>query len=97
MANVDAFNEGFDAATGGKSNKSKKHTKDVKKITTDDGDTLYPSASVNSAVPKGFKKGGKVKKTGKALVHRGEYVLTAKQAKKYGKKKSTRKSVAGKR
>jgi hypothetical protein len=31
---------------------------------------------------KGFKKGGKVKKTGLAKVHKGERVLTAKQAQK---------------
>jgi hypothetical protein len=31
---------------------------------------------------KGFKKGGKVKKTGLAKVHKGERVLTAKQAAK---------------
>jgi len=29
-----------------------------------------------------YKKGGKVKETGKALLHKGEVVLTAKQAKK---------------
>ena len=94
MANVDAFNSGFDAGMGKKSKKTKKQPKDVKKITTDDGDTLYPSASVNSAVPKGFKKGGKVKKTGVALVQKGECVLTAKQAKK---KVHGRKRVAGKK
>lgn len=99
MANADAFNSGFDAATGGKSKKSKqKKPNDVKKITTDDGDTLYPSASVNPAFPNGFKKGGKVKRTGIAKVHAGEVVLTAKQAKKYGKKKAHgRKRVAGKK
>ena len=31
---------------------------------------------VNSPIP-GYKKGGKVRKTGVALVHRGEVVLTA--------------------
>jgi hypothetical protein len=31
---------------------------------------------------KGFRRGGKVKKTGVAKVHKGERVLTAKQAKK---------------
>ena len=98
MANADAFNSGFDAGMGKKSKKTKKQPKDVKKITTDDGDTLYPSASVNPAVPKGFKKGGKVKRTGIAKVHAGEVVLTAKQAKKYGKKKASgHKCVAGKR
>lgn len=33
-----------------------------------------------------YKKGGKVRKTGLALVHKGERVLTVKQAKKYKKK-----------
>ncbi len=28
-----------------------------------------------------FKKGGKIKKTGKALVHKGEEILTKRQAK----------------
>lgn len=31
---------------------------------------------------KGYKKGGKVKKTGPALLHKGERVLTVKQTKK---------------
>lgn len=35
------------------------------------------------ATPPGFKKGGTVKKTGLALVHKGERILTAKQARKY--------------
>lgn len=34
----------------------------------------------------GYKRGGKVKRTGMARVHRGERVLTKKQAKKYEKK-----------
>jgi hypothetical protein len=33
------------------------------------------------AVPGAFKRGGRVKKTGMAKVHKGEKVLTAKQAK----------------
>jgi hypothetical protein len=37
---------------------------------------------------KGFKRGGKVKKTGVAKVHKGERVLTAKQAKKPAVKKA---------
>jgi hypothetical protein len=35
-----------------------------------------------------FKRGGKVKRTGLAKVHKGERVLTKKQAKKRDKKKS---------
>ena len=34
----------------------------------------------------GYKKGGKVKKTGKAMLHEGEYVLNAKKAKAFKKK-----------
>ena len=33
------------------------------------------------ASPSSYKKGGKVKKTGKALVHKGEVVLTASKVK----------------
>jgi hypothetical protein len=33
-----------------------------------------------------YKKGGKVKKTGKAMLHAGEYVLNAKKAKAFKKK-----------
>jgi hypothetical protein len=36
---------------------------------------------------KGFKKGGKVKATGKAKVHKGEYVLKKEAAQKIGPKK----------
>ena len=36
---------------------------------------------------RGYKKGGKVKKTGIAKVHKGERVLTKKQAKKFDAKK----------
>lgn len=41
----------------------------------------------NVANPVLYKKGGKVKRGGIALVHKGERVLTKAQAKKYGKRK----------
>jgi hypothetical protein len=41
-------------------------------FSTDGGSTLLPA----------YKNGGKVKKTGPALVHKGEVVITKKQAKK---------------
>jgi hypothetical protein len=101
MANVDAFNQGFDAGMGKKkTNKGKKKTdkgdkefknsKEVNDIRTSDGQELTPSA-----MPSTFKRGGKVKRTGVAKVHRGEIVLTALQAKKYHKKAS-RKRVSQK-
>ena len=95
MANDEAWQAGVDIATRHKNKlkaqKSQKEPKAVRKITTSD-----PSLGelTPSAVPKIYRKGGKVKKTGVALVHRGEYVLTAKQAKK---KAHGRKRVAGKR
>lgn len=42
---------------------------------------------ITEEVGYGYKKGGMVKKTGKALVHKGERVLTKKQAKKYNARK----------
>ena len=39
------------------------------------------SAATPAASPASFAKGGKVKKTGMAKVHKGEVVLTAKTAK----------------
>jgi hypothetical protein len=39
------------------------------------------AASAVSAAPMSFAKGGKVPRTGMAKVHKGEVVLTAKQAK----------------
>jgi hypothetical protein len=55
------------------------------------------SASMARSIPSGklknyqgmhsYKKGGKVKKTGLAKLHKGERVLTKKQAKKYDKMK----------
>lgn len=50
---------------------------------------------VDLARPSHFKKGGKVKKTGMAKVHKGEVVLTASRAKKVLGKKSV-KSAKGK-
>jgi len=46
-----------------------------------------------AASPSSYKKGGKVKKTGVARVHKGETVLTAKEAKKYAKKKGSQKRI----
>jgi hypothetical protein len=40
------------------------------------------------AEPNSFKRGGLVKKTGKAKVHKGERVLTKAQNKKYQKSKA---------
>ena len=44
-------------------------------------------ALTGAADPPSYKRGGKVKKGGRAKVHKGETVLTAKQSKKYAKMK----------
>lgn len=84
MANVDAFNSGFKSGMGKKDDSEKSLL-------------LREPTPSKVANPSKFKKGGRVKRTGKALVHRGEYVLTAKQAKQYRKKNGKRKRVSGKR
>ena len=43
--------------------------------------------SIIRSKPGSYKKGGKVKKTGMAKVHKGERVLTKKQTKKFDAKK----------
>ena len=49
-----------------------------KPSTSDDSDS-------NLATPRTLRRGGKVRKTGMALVHKGERMLTKKQAKRYGR------------
>jgi hypothetical protein len=44
-----------------------------------------------------FHKGGRVKKTGVAYVHKGELVLTSKQQKAAGLKKGGKKKVSGRK
>ena len=51
---------------------------------------MKPSHKQSSDMPK-YKKGGKVKKTGPAIVHKGEHVLTKKQAAKPAIKKAIKK------
>ena len=80
----EAFMSGFSGGMGA-ARKKKKSAK--------------PDATA-TAQPPSFKKGGKVKKTGMAKVHRGEVVLTAREAKgrtKSSKKKHNRKKISSKR
>ena len=94
MANADVFSQGFYEGQTGKSGFSRmknKKSRGVKQITTSDKQTLNPTPS--------YKRGGKVRKTGVARLHKGELVLTAAQAKGYGKsgnKKSARKKAVRK-
>ncbi len=45
------------------------------------------SGGAGAASPSSYRRGGKVKKGGRARVHKGEVVLTAKQARKRGRGK----------
>lgn len=57
-------------------------------------DVEINTTKTTKSKPGAFKHGGKVKRTGVAKVHKGEVVLTAKQAKKAGKKKSRKRLAA---
>lgn len=85
MAN-EAFESGFAGGLGA----AKKKKDDAKPV---------PTNPAKMASPSGFKKGGKVKKSGMAKVHKGELVLTAREAKGRTKssKKTPRKKVSSKR
>ena len=67
----------------------KKEMERLKAIPKDDG-FLKSLRGPSVDLPK-YKKGGKVKKTGLALVHKGERVLTKKQAAKPVIKKAVKK------
>ena len=95
MANVDAFNQGFDAGMGKTDQKKKKSTKDNN---TNSGPVSQPGYDFSSryAMPK-LHKGGKVKRTGAYRLKKGEIVLTAVQAKSHGVKTGKKKSGSHKR
>jgi hypothetical protein len=84
MADVDTFNEGFDLGLA-KKHPKKKAAKEAEKI----------GLGGVAAIPRSYKKGGTVKRSGYARVHRGELVLTKAQAKKHFKK-TGRKKVSSK-
>ncbi len=65
-------------------NKAAKRIADAIKASSGDKSADKMDAEMN---PVSYKKGGPVKKTGLAKLHKGERVLTVKQAKKYGRKK----------
>ena len=102
MANQDAWDSGLMLGQMSKYNRKrsgggtkKPKGKPVSDVITSDGQKLTPTAPLVGS----FKKGGKVKKTGIAKVHKGELVLTAKEAKSYKKsgKSSLKKNATRKR
>lgn len=64
-----------------------------KKNSPSKSDSMPDSTEGNMADPSGYKKGGTVKKSGMAKVHKGEKVLTKRQSKKYAARKGPRKRV----
>jgi hypothetical protein len=82
MADDAAWAAGVDIGKNSKYSRNKKTT---------DKDTNTP------AVPSSYKKGGRVKKTGLAKVHKGEKILTVAQQKVAGIKKGKRKPSVYKR
>jgi hypothetical protein len=105
MANVEAFEAGFNM--GGKKKKSKggKSSDNASGKGSGGSDSSLGEKSgkndMNAAMPKSYAKGGKVRKTGMAKVHKGELVLTAAEAKackgKMGKGKGKARKRVSKR
>ena len=99
MANDDAWASGWEAGQG---KKNKKGSVDKQRPTQKALARQKAQAQAQPeppANPRAFKKGGKVRKTGIAKVHKGERVLTAAQAKKccVGKGKKGHKKINAKR
>jgi hypothetical protein len=87
-----AFQQGFSAAQNKK--KTGKAQNTLKKAQkTGSFQTSQPAATATIPLKpiQSFKKGGRVKKTGLALVHRGEFVVPAskKTSKKTSRKRTT--------
>jgi lipopolysaccharide export system protein LptA len=90
MANDDAWASGWAAGQGKKKSPGEsKARKFTQKALARQQAQKQPVGS-EAAEPTSFKKGGVVRKTGYAKVHRGEKVLTAREAKSYRKKSSKR-------
>ena len=100
MANTGAFQAGWKMGSSavskknGRGKSTKKDNLKVPKNLKEQNEQDSKMGGPGAAVPSTLKKGGKVKKTGKALVHKGEVVLTAAQAKSCPSvKKSTKKAA----
>ena len=84
MANADAWQAGVDIAQGAMQKRQSKST--LKKAQRPTG--LETERPALTAMIPSFKKGGRVKKTGLALLHRGEYVVPAGRTKKVSRRKT---------
>jgi len=63
----------------------------------DTGDAVRELRKKQEEALKEYRKGGKVKKTGPAKLHKGEHVLTAKQTKKMEKMPMVKKALGVKK
>jgi hypothetical protein len=110
MANPDAWAAGWSKGSKKKGKGKDSSSEDSKKKGNGKGSSSEDGAGKSAwsvgfgskTTKSSYKKGGKVKKTGMAKVHKGEIVLTAAQAKmcaqKAGKGKGkTRKKVSAKK
>jgi hypothetical protein len=87
-----AFASGLMSGVVGGINKKKDRDKETSKLgkfetKTTSPTTASPGSDESSSQPGEFKRGGTVRKGGRAKVHKGERVLTKRQAKRYGRKR----------
>jgi uncharacterized Fe-S cluster-containing radical SAM superfamily enzyme len=102
MADDAAWAAGVDIGKNSKYSRNKKTTdKDTKEKPATEKEKPIKIGDFNKgntpAVPSSYKKGGRVKKTGLAKVHKGEKILTVAQQKVAGIKKGKRKPSVYKR
>ena len=79
MSEEEAVRKNVQPSGAGQAAAAAKKAQEQRKKDTDD---MLKQLGSTPASPRVYKKGGKVKKTGVAKVHKGEVVLTEKQAKK---------------
>jgi hypothetical protein len=86
-----AFLTGLTSSVASGIQKKKDKDKAAPKLQTFEKPTSDSSTGETHADPGEFKRGGKVRKTGMAKVHKGEKVLTKRQAKRMERKRGGRK------
>jgi hypothetical protein len=90
-----AFQQGFSAGQNKNlKRKTSKATNTLKKAQDAGGAGLQTTQQAVKAVIPMLKKGGRITKTGLAIVHRGELVVPAKQSRKRSSGKASRKRTS---
>ena len=85
MANDAAWQAGIDLAQGAMQKRQSKNTLKMAQKPTG----LQTTRPALTALIPSMKKGGRVKKTGLVLLHRGEHVVPAKRSKRTSLRKTT--------